>query len=40
MPECLNPSCDADVIVIGVCVSCANSNYAPKSDGVDAGGQR
>lgn len=33
--DCLNPDCDNDVPVIGVCVACANSRYDPEEDGVD-----
>lgn len=33
--DCLNPDCENTVNVIGVCVTCANSTYKPKRDGVD-----
>jgi len=35
MSECMNPECGAEIIGAGVCVSCANSDYLPKRDGVD-----
>ena len=31
---CLRPGCTTQMNVIGVCVACANSEYEPKSDGV------
>jgi len=35
---CLNPNCDRAVDVIGVCVTCANSDYEPKKEGVETAG--
>jgi len=34
MPSCLNPDCDREMPVVGVCLSCANGRYSPKRDGV------
>lgn len=36
--SCLNPKCDREVPVIGVCIGCANGDYQPKRDGVDVEG--
>ena len=33
---CLNPDCDKEMATIGVCFSCANSDYHPIKHGVDA----
>ena len=35
---CANPQCDNEVLVIGVCVSCANSDYKPERDGMEYAG--
>ena len=32
---CLNPDCSKEMSTIGVCVSCANSDYKPMKHGVD-----
>lgn len=37
---CLNPACRTEVVIIGVCVSCANGTYNPKTDGAEASGVR
>ena len=37
---CLNPDCDRQVDVIGVCFGCANSYYNPNRDGVDVDRER
>jgi len=31
---CIRPGCTNNVDTIGVCFSCANSDYKPKSEGV------
>lgn len=36
--QCLNPECENDVDVVGVCVSCANSGYYAREDGAEIGG--
>lgn len=34
---CLNPDCEREMPVVGVCVACANSTYKPSRDGMDIG---
>jgi hypothetical protein len=34
MTTCLNPNCDTEVTVVGVCLFCANGNYRPHEHAV------
>lgn len=35
--DCLNPNCEREVDVVGVCIPCSHGDYNPSVDGIDIG---